>query len=101
MDAWTSTPEADLPAECPSTNDAGYNFGDCYSGWRVRSLCIIYFKEEWILNMHYKQVDACDKPYDFTSVMHYRLTSFCADCSQNTMTPKVAPSWRATTMVAK
>ena len=37
--------------------------------------------------MHYNQVDACDKPYDFTSVMHYRLNSFAIDYSQNTITP--------------
>ena len=53
MDAWTATPEADLPAECPNTNAAGYNFGDCYSGWRVSPFEIVVLKEERVRNMHY------------------------------------------------
>merc|ERR1719348_1701453 len=55
-----------LPECDDSGNPDGTDYSNCYSGWFT---------------------DACNLGYDYTSIMHYGLTSFAIDSSQWVMTP--------------
>jgi len=64
-DEWVGTTPT-LPECDDSGNSDGTDYSGCYSGWFT---------------------DACQLGYDYTSIMHYGLTSFAIDSSQWVMTP--------------